>query len=163
MATKDRRPPRLKNYQTDMSESELFSIIQTSLAQHKARRMSFDYNDEGQAIALTFQLAVASHILEFRMPARLENVARLVEESYRAIGRSISADKLEDQAYRTAWANIKDWVLAQMALVDAEMVKMQEVFLPYLLNPSTGQTYYEVVEERQFLLPAPKEERNASH
>jgi hypothetical protein len=35
------------------------------------------------------------------------------------------------QAVRTAWRIVKDWVEAQMALVETQMVTTQEVFLPY--------------------------------
>jgi len=63
-----------------------------------------------------------------------------------------NADELKDQAYRTGWANIRDWVTAQMALVDTQMAKVQEVFLPYMANRK-GQTLYESMEESKFLLP----------
>ena len=38
------------------------------------------------------------------------------------------------QANRTAWRIIKEWVQAQMALVETEMVTVEEVFLPYMLT-----------------------------
>lgn len=38
-----------------------------------------------------------------------------------------------------------------MALVDTEMVEVEEVFLPYILNQK-GQTLYEVFEKKQLLL-----------
>lgn len=39
-----------------------------------------------------------------------------------------------------------------MALVDTQMAKVQEVFLPYMANRK-GQTLYESMEESKFLLP----------
>ena len=47
------------------------------------------------------------------------------------------------QAERTAWRNVRDWVLAQMAIIEAGMVDIQEVFLPYMTN-SQGQTLYQL-------------------
>lgn len=38
-----------------------------------------------------------------------------------------------------------------MALVDTEMVEVEEVFLPYILNQK-GQTLYEAFEKKQLLL-----------
>ena len=38
------------------------------------------------------------------------------------------------QANRTAWRIIKEWILAQMALIETEMVTVEEVFLPYMLT-----------------------------
>jgi hypothetical protein len=37
----------------------------------------------------------------------------------------------EMQAVRTTWRIVKDWVEAQMALVETQMVTTAEVFLPY--------------------------------
>lgn len=55
-----------------------------------------------------------------------------------------------EQAERVAWRILKDWVEAQMALLDIEMVKLQEIFLPYIeLN---GKTIYQALEQKQFLL-----------
>ena len=47
------------------------------------------------------------------------------------------------QANRAAWRIIREWILAQMALIETEMVTVEEVFLPYML---TGrQTLYQAL------------------
>ena len=62
---------------------------------------------------------------------------------------------MEEQAYRVAWRNILDWVEAQMALLEIEMAKIEEIFLPYMVN-STGETFFERMEQRGFLLESGK-------
>lgn len=62
--------------------------------------------------------------------------------------------KIEDtdgQAERTAWRNIRDWVLAQMAIIEAGMAQMDEVFLPYLTDHA-GKTLYQVYQSGQLAL-----------
>ena len=59
--------------------------------------------------------------------------------------------KLMQQAERVAWRILKDWIEAQMALLDIEMVKMEEIFMPYIVDQK-GQTLYEKLEQKQFLL-----------
>ena len=49
-----------------------------------------------------------------------------------------------------AWRILKDWVEAQMALLDIEMVKFEEIFLPYI--EVQGQTVFEKLEEKCFFL-----------
>ncbi|MCX4339980.1 MAG: hypothetical protein OSJ72_10085 [Lachnospiraceae bacterium] len=44
-----------------------------------------------------------------------------------------------------------------MALLDIEMVRFEEIFLPYI-ETGSGQTIYERLEERQFLLEEIEEE-----
>jgi len=56
-----------------------------------------------------------------------------------------------EQAYRVTWRNILDWVQVQMALIEIEMTKLEEVFLPYMVAQS-GKTYFETLENRQFQL-----------
>jgi hypothetical protein len=60
-----------------------------------------------------------------------------------------------DQAYRVAWRNILDWVQAQMALLEIGMARMEEIFLPYMLD-SQGHTFFERMEQRGFLLDSGK-------
>jgi len=51
-----------------------------------------------------------------------------------------NASKNEEQALRTSWRIIKDWIEAQLAIVDAELAPMQEVFLQYLVINDSGET-----------------------
>ena len=46
---------------------------------------------------------------------------------------------------------------AQMAILETEMVKLEQVFLPYMIV-SDKKTLYEVMKEKQFLLGERKEE-----
>ncbi|GAI53070.1 unnamed protein product, partial [marine sediment metagenome] len=46
----------------------------------------------------------------------------------------------------------KDWVKAQMAIVETEMVRTEQVFLPYWITPS-GKTLYAYLVDMKFQLP----------
>ena len=52
---------------------------------------------------------------------------------------------------RVAWRILKDWVAAQLAIVETEMVSLDEVMLPYLRSDD-GRTLYELFTERQLAL-----------
>lgn len=56
-----------------------------------------------------------------------------------------------DQAERVAWRILKDWVAAQMAILESEMVQMDEVFLPYMVNDS-GQTLFQCYKNKQLAI-----------
>lgn len=153
-STAARPAPRLKNYTSEASEASIFGAIQRCLAQHNVKRVMIDNDSQGRAVAIEFILEVQGHALHYRLPARIENVTRLVRQSLAGAHRSMSDERVAEQAYRTAWANIRDWIEAQMALVDAEMVQVAEVFLPYLVNQN-GMTYFEDFEQR-LALPPPR-------
>lgn len=140
----------LKNYRARTDNA--FDDIQRILVAHGAKSLTFDY-DQGRAVGVTFTIVVRNERLSFHMPARVQNVERLLSKQQH--WRQPLTEIHKQQAYRTAWANIRDWLAAQMALVETEMVQMEEIFLPYLLTP-TGESLFFAMQERQFLLPAPE-------
>ena len=63
--------------------------------------------------------------------------------------QKVKADRA--QAERTAWRNVRDWVLAQIALVESCDAEMDEVFLPYLMDED-GNTLYQAYSNGRLLL-----------
>lgn len=144
--TEKKRP--LKNYSARLTTKPL-EVIQEQLSYH-ASSVQFHYKD-GQAIALHFSMQISGRDVSFRLPARIREV------EIRLYGKTAKLNETQKkQAYITAWANIRDWVAAQIALIDTGMVKAEEVFLPYLLNQS-NLTLYESMEKQQFLLGSGKD------
>lgn len=56
-----------------------------------------------------------------------------------------------EQAERVAWRIIKDWVEAQMAILESQMVQMDEIFLPYMVDKQ-GQTLYAAYQTGRLML-----------
>jgi hypothetical protein len=48
----------------------------------------------------------------------------------------------EEYVYRVAWHNIRDWVMAQLALYETEIVEMPQVFLAFATD-AKGETLYD--------------------
>ena len=57
------------------------------------------------------------------------------------------------RSQRISWRILKDWIEAQLALIETEMVSLDQVLLPYMTT-DTGHSVYEVLVERRFALPA---------
>ena len=131
--------------------SNTFNKIQKLLAQNGANKVMFDYNRNGTVDAITFALDVDGKTMGFRLPAMVGNVAQIL------YGDLIEKfpdrkEKYLEQSYKTAWANIRDWIDAQLALVATRQVKIQHVFLPYMIMKG-GKTLAEVIETNpSFLL-----------
>jgi hypothetical protein len=134
----------LKNYRARLT-TDPFAVIQKTLATHKAKQITQEFGDDGRVHALTFSLEINGRPHTFRLPARVENVERLL------YGKKDLTETQKQQAYKTAWANIRDWISAQMALLDTGMVKPEEIFLPYMQDRE-GVTFFERMEQRGFLL-----------
>lgn len=62
------------------------------------------------------------------------------------ISRDTYTQKIKAQAEWVAWRILKDWVAAQMALIESGQAQAAQVFLPYATEQS-GRTIYELFVE----------------
>ena len=127
----------LKNYNSRSPLPNIFAEIEKTLSQHRAKQITKEY-DNGLITAISFVVETQRGPLMVRLPARFDRVTAIFKEQN-------SRPRFPDQNYRTAWATIRDWVSAQMALIDWEMVKVEEVFLPYAVGRN-GKTFFEAFE-----------------
>ena len=133
----------IKNYTTKIDVHKTLGEIHGSLAQHGARKVMFDYDDAGKISAICFAIYTPVGERGVRLPANVDAAyAVLKEQGVRCV---------REQAERVAWRIIKDWVDAQMAILETEMVNMDEVFLPYMIDRA-GNTLYQLYCQNQLLL-----------
>ena len=135
------------------STTNAIDKIQKILSENGARKVMFDYGQNGQLVAIAFQIVLEGKEVSFRLPAMIENVVEILyggKNKWGATKKVTEAQK--EQGYRTAWANIRDWLDAQMALVKTKQVELPQIFLPYMITRS-GQTLYEhIIDDPKFLL-----------
>jgi hypothetical protein len=144
----------LKNYTSEVPVERTLQAILKLLNKHGASKVLIEYAD-GEAAAVSFIIKTEKGMLPVKLPARIENVERLIfsqkKPRYSWQDPEPLSEKEKAQVRRTAWKNIFDWISAQMALVETSMVKIEEVFLPYMQD-NEGVTFFERMEERGFLL-----------
>lgn len=143
------------NYTTTIDPMKTVAEIQRALGRHGARRVTVEYDEAGRPVGLSFAIETPEGPRAFRLPAKIDGVLA-------ALGKSVGKGRVtrsmvnREHAGRVAWRILKDWIEAQLALVEAELVDVEEVLLPYMLDGSGRQTFYEVVKERHLSLPGPK-------
>ena len=132
----------LLNYTTTIEATKTVSEIHRILALHGAKSILTDYSDDGQIEALSFRVMTPQGEAGIRLPidpdavlSVLQRQSKLAKVPRRYVNKS--------QAVRIAWRIIKDWVASQMAILETEMVKMEQIFLPYIISQD-GRTLYEV-------------------
>jgi len=136
----------LLNYTTKVNTHKTVSEIQTMLATHGARGILMKYDDNGYIVSLAFVIhGPADEPIQFQLPVDWQPVFAVLERD-RRVPRSLVT---QEQALRVAWRIVKDWIRAQMAFLDTEMVVMEQVFLPYMLS-TQGKTLYEVLADSRF-------------
>lgn len=143
------------NYTTKITAEKTAGEIQSKLAKAGAQAVMSEYDDEGVLSAMSFRIAYKGQMVSFRLPARIQPIYVILQRDPN-VPRKL---RTMEQASRVAWRIIKDWIEAQLALVEAEQVEMVEVFLPYAQNQHTGQTLFETFQEGGLRLLAGPEEQ----
>lgn len=137
------------NYTTTVDSFKTVSEIEFILMKHKAKSIMKNY--DGEAITgLSFLIDTGIQQIPVRLPVKVDQCLEVLKKEKRENPRKQIKDTRE-QAERVAWRILKDWVEAQMALLDIEMVRFEEIFLPYI-EVKGGQTVFERLKEQQFLL-----------
>ena len=127
------------NYTTQIKAEKTIMEIQQVLVKHGAMKIVTDY--EGQSPkAVTFCLMINNKMVGYSLPANYSGVLKSMKKSPKVPRRLLT----EEQALRVSWRIIKDWVEAQMALVEAELADIPEVFLPYALTKNGNTLYKEI-------------------
>ena len=138
----------ISNYSTQIDFNKTIGEIQGILAKNGAKKIVVDYNEEGLPSALTFGALLANgQMVFFSLPARPSGVLRAMQEDN-------VAKKFQtiEQAQRVSWRIIKDWIVAQLALIEAEIAELPEIFLRYAITKQ-GETLYESIgRDQSFLL-----------
>ena len=137
----------LLNYTTKVNVFNTLGEIQAQLVKHGAKKIMQDYDEAGHITALAFMIDTPLGPRGIRLPANTEAVHAVL------LRQKVKCDR--DQAERVAWRIIKDWVEAQMAILESEMVQMDEIFLPYMIDRS-GKTLFQKYQNDQLMLEEAK-------
>lgn len=140
----------IKNYTTKVGANRSIEEIQTALVRHGATGLLFEYEQgTGRIEALRFRLSVQEKDITFSLPVNWRKFQEVLKQ------QQVKRWDDEDYVYRVAWRNIRDWVLAQMALYETTIIEIPQIFLPFATGRN-GKTLYENVLNGQFLLDGPK-------
>lgn len=137
------------NYSTTVEALKTAGEIEYILIKHGAKSILKDIAEDGSISSLSFKVNTQYGPMSIRLPV---NTAPVLQVLAREKKNKSAIKATKEQAERVAWRILKDWVEAQMALIEIDMVKMEQIFLPYAIIGDSGQTVYEKLESRQFLL-----------
>lgn len=126
---------------TKIAPAKTAGKIQEVLARHKATSIQKRY-DDGEIVAMDFAIRVNEQDLLFSLPIRYKAILEIIKKY------DTPSEAEEARARRVAWRKVLRWVEAQLAMVEVGMVKLEEVFLPYLITPKG--TLYEQLSASGF-------------
>ncbi|MFN6559980.1 MAG: hypothetical protein RMY28_009250 [Nostoc sp. ChiSLP01] len=134
------------NYTTKIDPIKTIGEIQGILAKHGACSVSTEFANS-IPIGVNFAIDFNGDFLNFKLPSNAEGVYQALQKDEQVPARY----KTQEQARRVAWRITKNWVEAQLAIVEARLATLPEVFLPYAITRN-GQTLYQLVEQKKLPL-----------
>ena len=137
---------KIANYTTTVPALKSIGEIQGILVAHGAKHILMDYED-GEPVGIAFVAPTPNGDIPFRLPANIDRVQAVLNKQ--RVRRQVSIEL----ASRVAWRILKDWVRAQMAILETEMVSIDQIFLPYMQVGEQGKTLYEVMLDHHLQLP----------
>ena len=134
------------NYTTTISSFRTVSEIQQKLAKAGALSINISYDDKSEPVGLIFVILIRDEYVNFQLPSNWQGVLKAMQKD-RSVQKRF---KTEQQARRVAWRILKDWTEAQLAIIEAGLATLPEVFLPYAVMQN-GLTVYQSFERGKLL------------
>lgn len=143
---------QLRNYSTNIEVEKTINEIEQMLATHGATDILKQYDGAGNVLTVSFMVETPNGKIPFRLPMKVQQASQSLKNLKKAGKINISYKDSEDidHARKVGWRIIKDWVYSQLSLIEIEMVKVEEVFLPYAYNPVEDATLFELMEKKNF-------------
>jgi len=139
----------LKNYTSSVPANTSIAHIENKLAVHGASSLSKWFDSDGIVAGLCFVLTTNGNVMTYKVPANTNKVEkRFLANRSRPPKTKEDKTRIRDQANRTAWKIMSDWVDIQLSLIEVDQVEASEVFLPYIFDGES--TYYEYLKKSNF-------------
>jgi hypothetical protein len=138
----------LLNYTTTIAPSKTVAEVHKILVKAGARQIASEYDEHGEPIAVAFTVETTLGLRQFHLPINSSAVLAVLSKQ-----RVANKYRTQEQAARVAWRIVKDWLEAQLAIIETEMVTLDQIMLPYM-RTATGPTMWELYTEQQLELGA---------
>lgn len=134
-------------YTTSIPASQTIVECQSALAAAGAASVSVHFED-GQPAGLSFSLKTPHGRRDFTLPVNVDGMQAVLREAAKPGGAlealhttraKLNRYVSREHAANVAWRVIKDWLEANLALIDAQMATIDEVMLPYLMLQIGGE------------------------
>src|SRR3989304_3246451 len=149
--TEMKKNMNIKNYTSTVPANRSVEKIERTLVDLGATNIVKSYNDKKILDSILFVVVVEGNSIPFKLPAKTDLI-------FNAFWREVqrphdgTRQKIAEQAERTAWKLLLDWVLVQATMIKLQQAEITEVFLPYVLDMKTNQTFFEKIKGGGFKL-----------
>lgn len=139
---------KLKNYTSETPCDRSLSRIEAVLVSIGASNINKRY-EGGKLIAIMFSVTVNGNDVPFKLPAKVDVVEKVLRQDCKR-PRKGTLEKIYQQAERTAWKIVCDWVEIQGTMIKLQQAEFLEVFMPYVYSLKNNQTMFERMKEGNY-------------
>lgn len=138
---------KIKNYTSNVVAERSVMHIEKYLVEAGASHIAKEYASDKKLVGITFQMPLPNgQPMLFKLPARVDEVEKLMMAEKKKFHHDTAA-RVKDQANRTAWKLLVDWVQVQCSMILLNQAEAIEIFLPYLYNPMSNQTFFNRIKD----------------
>jgi hypothetical protein len=130
----------LLNYTTKIKAEKTAGEVTRILVRGGARQIMNEFDAGGNASGVSFSITTPDGIRGFTLPINYKPVEKILAAD--PVASRFGGNEKETHARNVAWRIVKDWLEAQMALIETNMVTFEQVMLPYM-RAVDGGTFYE--------------------
>lgn len=140
------------NYSTEVPSERTIGEITALLIRKGARSIHQEFKPDGSVEAVSFGMTVGGVPVKFSLPNKTAGVFAVIlkdkphHPNHRCSLREYEK-RIQAQAERVSWRILKDWIEAQLALIESGQAEMGQVFMPYAISSSDGRTMYDLFLE----------------
>lgn len=138
------------NYTTNVPVEKTLPEIERILGRFGVSHSTREWKD-GEVIGLVFALPVHNQEMFFRLPCNADKVYQILIKQYKRKRRD-TEKKVHEQSAKIAWRVLMDRLAAELSSIEFEQITPEQLFFGQIINPQTGQTFFEIVEEHGFKL-----------
>lgn len=136
----------LLNYTTTVPVARTIGAVQALLVEAGARAVQTEYDHVGTPTSIAFIVETVAGRRSFILPVNARGVEQVLKRD-----KVPARYSTPEHADRVAWRIVKDWLEAQLAIIRAGMVTLDQVMFPYM-RADNGQTTYEMYRDQQLAI-----------
>jgi len=138
----------MRNKTSVVSPVKSILMIEKILIDVGATNIAKEYAG-GKVISVMFSVRRGEGHQAFKLPARSEAVLKHLMKGRTRVSAAQQRE-LREQAERTAWKNVMEWVDLQATMIKLDQLEFTEAFFAHAWSISEGKTFFERIKENQF-------------
>lgn len=135
---------QIKNYTSGIAAETTISRIEYKLAAIGCTHVNKLFGPNGKVISLIFGIPDGGKVYSIKLPANVHACFEALWKEHcqtHSRPREETKGRIMEQAERTAWRLVQDWIDVQCSMIVMRQAEALQVFLPYAWDGN--QTYFE--------------------